>query len=90
MPEQPTPAHKWDNTAKEWVLSLVNKQNEIRGLRRPELDRTDKFMLSDFFAKFSEVEQSEITTYRQALRDAPDHSTIAECKMPVCPACIKE
>ena len=90
VPKQPTPVHRWDNTAKEWKLSLKDKQNEIRGFRNPELSRTDKYMLSDYNAKFNEVDQAAIIGYRQLLRDAPDKETIAALTMPICPLCIKD
>ena len=85
VPERPTPYHKWDNDAKEWTTDLEDKKEWVRSLRNPELSRVDKFVMPDFFSEFTEEQQGEITTYRQALRDAPDHETIEEIVMPECP-----
>jgi hypothetical protein len=80
--------YTWDNTAKQWVTTLAQKQQWIRPIRDPELSRTDKYMLSDWQTKFTADQQSQIATYRQALRDAPDQPTIEQIVMPPCPAFI--
>ena len=85
VPERPTPYHKWDNDKKEWVTDIEDKKEWIRPIRNIELTRVDKFVMPDFFSEFTEEQQGEITTYRQALRDAPDHETIEEIVMPDCP-----
>jgi len=82
---RPTPAHKWDNDSEEWVISIEDQRDWIRPIRDIELTRTDKFILPDFYAEFTEGEQTQITNYRQALREVPDHETVAEIVMPDCP-----
>jgi len=85
VPERPTPYHKWDNDAKEWTTDLEDKKVWIRPIRNEELTRVDKFVMPDYYAEFTEDQQGQITAYRQALRDAPDHETVEEIVMPDCP-----
>ena len=83
--KKPTPAHKWDNDAEEWVITVEDQRAWIRPIRNQELSRVDKFILPDYYAEFIEEQQAEIFSYRQALRDVPDHETVATIVMPVCP-----
>ena len=78
--------YNWNDEIDEWETTLALKKEWVRFYRNPELSRTDKFILSDFNAEFTEEQQVEIATYRQALRDVPDHETIEEIVMPDCPA----
>jgi len=77
--------YNWNTETEEWETTLELKKTWIRYFRNAELLRTDKFILPDYYAEFTEEQQGEITTYRQALRDVPDHETIEEIVMPDCP-----
>jgi len=77
----------WNNTTKVWELTIDSQQLYIRGLRNPELDRTDKYMLSDY--PLTEEEKEGAITYRQKLREAPDKATPQEMVMPECPPYLK-
>jgi len=83
--KKPSVAHKWNNEIQEWTIALEDQKNYIRGIRNIELRRTDKFILSDYYAEFTEEQQGQISTYRQALRDVPDHETVETIVMPDCP-----
>jgi hypothetical protein len=45
--------------------------NELRGQRDNLLRATDFMMTTDFYASMTSQEQSDVTTYRQDLRDLP-------------------
>lgn len=83
--KKPTPAHRWNNDAQEWQITIEDQRNYIRPIRDVELVRTDKFVLPDFYDKFTELQQEDILVYRQELREVPDHETIEEIVMPECP-----
>lgn len=87
--QKPSDIHQWNNSSKEWYTSIGHKRCCLRFGRDEELKRTDKFVLPDYNAKFTELQKEDIVVYRQELRDAPNHETIEELVMPDCPAFMK-
>lgn len=67
----------------QWELTMASQQAYIRGLRNPEIARTDKYMLEDF--PLTPEERAGAIIYREELREAPDKPTPQEMVMPVCP-----
>jgi hypothetical protein len=49
--------------------------NELRGQRDNLLRATDFMMTTDFYASMTSQEQSDVTAYRQDLRDLPDDTS---------------
>ena len=54
----------------EWI--------EIRHIRDSYLEASDLWMLSDRYAQLTEERKTELTTYRQALRDITEYATANE------------
>tara|TARA_R110000824_G_scaffold44926_2_gene130345 strand:+ start:5600 stop:5866 length:267 start_codon:yes stop_codon:yes gene_type:complete len=51
---------------------------DVRNERNTYLEVTDLWMLSDRFNQLTLAQQSELTTYRQTLRDITTHDTANE------------
>ena len=58
------------DTGEEIVVDM--DWSEIRQMRDMFLMDTDVWMLADRYASLTGSEQTELTAYRQALRDLPD------------------
>jgi hypothetical protein len=56
------------------VLSEDEAREMLRQIRTPLLEETDLWMAADRYNSLSSERQTEITNYRQALRDAPQSS----------------
>ncbi len=54
-------------TVYEVKESETNKQNRVRGIRNQMLDKSDKYMISDF--PLTDEERVQMKLYRQYLRD---------------------
>ena len=52
--------------------------NELRGQRDNLLRATDFMMTTDFYASMTSQEQTDVTAYRQDLRDLPDDTVDPE------------
>lgn len=52
-----------------------NAWAELRSQRNMLLQQTDFMMVTDFYASMTAQEQTDVTTYRQALRDLPDNTS---------------
>ena len=87
VPKQPSPSYKWDFMSESWVIDESIYFANLRSARNKELLRTDKFALEDF--PLNPDDKIIALQYRQALRNAPDHATIEECIMPICPDILK-
>lgn len=87
VPKQPSPAHRWDFTSAAWVLDETVYFSNLRSIRNKEILRTDKFALEDF--PLTPENRIIALQYRQALRNVPNHATIEECIMPICPDILK-
>ena len=87
VPQIPSSSHIWDWDTSQWVLSPDIYLSQLRAKRNTELARTDKFVLADY--QISEEDLATAKTYRQALRDAPNHENIEDCVMPVCPEVLQ-
>jgi hypothetical protein len=62
---------------------------EIRGIRDGWLTDSDLWMLADRYATLTTSQQTELTTYRQALRDLPTSTATglaSDCLFPDKPA----
>ena len=64
---KPSEYHIWNGSS--WEESRDRKLSYIRSKRNVELTRTDKYVLSDYYATFTNDQKTTIITYRQALRD---------------------
>ena len=68
----PTPAkHRITDSETGVTTEFDMTWNDIRGLRDAWLSDSDLWMLSDRYASLTSALQTELTTYRQALRDLP-------------------
>jgi len=74
---KPSNYHIWNGTT--WEESTSRKLIYIRGKRNLELARTDKYVLSDYFAKFTSDQQTTILQYRQDLRDCTVSLILPTC-----------
>lgn len=84
VPIKPTDGgYVWNNSTDVWELTMASQQAYIRGMRNPELARTDKYLIEDY--PITAEHRAGAITYRQELRDAPDKATPQEMVMPVCP-----
>lgn len=88
VPERPSQAHRWNNSAGKWEVSMEDAKNVIRGPRDAELAATDKFVLPDVFDKFTAQEKEQVLYYRQRLRDITDVALVEELHMPKKPQII--
>mgnify|MGYP003113238186 FL=1 len=59
------------NRTRTRVLSEDEARDMLRMIRTPLLEETDLWMAVDRYNALSAERQTELTTYRQALRDAP-------------------
>tara|TARA_R100000742_G_C4272900_1_gene92264 strand:+ start:469 stop:750 length:282 start_codon:yes stop_codon:yes gene_type:complete len=59
------------NVTRTRVLSEDEARDMLRMIRTPLLEETDLWMMVDRYNALSAERQTELTTYRQALRDAP-------------------
>tara|TARA_R100001163_G_C5068450_1_gene208755 strand:- start:3112 stop:3393 length:282 start_codon:yes stop_codon:yes gene_type:complete len=62
------------NRTQTRVLSEDEAREMLRQIRTPLLEETDLWMSVDRYNSLSAERQTELTTYRQALRDAPQSS----------------
>mgnify|MGYP003144412345 FL=1 len=62
------------NVIRTRVLSEDEARDMLRMIRTPLLEETDLWMAVDRYNALSAERQTELTTYRQALRDAPQSS----------------
>ena len=82
VPERPSNNHKWNNEIQEWQISRERALENIREIRDRELARTDKYVLRDYFEKFSPEEQAKILEYRELLRTAANKDNPEDMVMP--------
>ena len=82
VPDRPSNNHVWDNETRDWELSRERALANIRAKRDPELARTDKYVLRDYFDKFTPEQQAQILEYREALRTAPNKDKAEDMVMP--------
>ena len=59
------------NETQTRVLSEDEARERIRQIRQPLLEETDLWMVVDRYNSLSSERQTELTNYRQVLRDAP-------------------
>lgn len=85
---QPTVNHIFNWETMEWELSEVYYMADLRAERNKELARTDKYMFEDFPIKSTDI--TTVLEYRQALRECPNKSDIADRVLPVCPKICKK
>lgn len=62
------------NEVQTRVLSEDEAREMLRQIRTPLLEETDIWMAVDRYNSLSSERQTELTNYRQALRDAPQSS----------------
>jgi len=55
-----------------------NAWADLRSTRDQLLSQTDFMMTTDFYASMTSQEQTDVTTYRQELRDLPDDTVDPE------------
>ena len=82
VPERPSINHIWNNETKDWELSREHTLANLRAIRDQELARTDKYVLRDYFEKFTPEEQAQILEYREALRTAANKDKAEDMVMP--------
>lgn len=82
VPKRPSENHKWNNDIQEWELSKDCVVANLRAKRDRELARTDKYVLRDYFDKFTPEDQAKILEYREALRQAPNKDKVEDMVMP--------
>jgi len=75
--------------AKIYVNGILQDANEVwtweelRVMRNTLLKMTDKYMITDRFATYTEEQQQELLNYRQTLRDLPQtYSDMNELEFP--------
>ena len=67
--------HSYTNSEGQWVSERIftedEAREELRMIRNGDLEESDLWMLFDRYSNLTEAQQTELTTYRQALRDIP-------------------
>ena len=53
------------------ILTEEEARQELRFIRQAELEETDYYMLTDVYNSLTSTQQTELTTFRQGLRDLP-------------------
>ena len=56
------------------VLTEEEARQQLRLIRQGELEETDYYMLTDVYNSLTSTQQTELTTFRQGLRDLPASS----------------
>ncbi len=82
VPRKPEVWYTWNNTSHEWEYTDEHKIEYLRPIRNQELLRTDKYVVSDYFPTFTLLQQSDILTYREALRNFAENPPY---DLPTCP-----
>jgi len=80
---KPTANHEYDLEKKEWILNESYYMSDLRFKRNAELDRTDKYMISDY--PLSSENKASIIVYRQSLRECPNKELLVDKVLPECP-----
>jgi hypothetical protein len=80
--QRPNLWSRWNNDTQSWCDEDSCKINYLRPVRDIELSRTDKFLISDYYATFSSEQQAQILSYRAELRN---FSTDPPYDLPTCP-----
>jgi len=83
VPKQPSMNHVYNMTTEEWELLEEYYMTDLRAKRDALLIESDKYMLSDY--PISAEDKVLIETYRQTLRDAPDHPLLKDRVLPKFP-----
>jgi hypothetical protein len=84
---QPSVNYVYNFEKSEWELDRDKYMADLRAKRNQELNRVDKYVLSDF--PISAEDKLIVLQYRQDLRDCPDKEVFEERVLPECPDICK-